>query len=487
MRFARRGSGVFARCFEGSSHDAFSVVRLPMKIVHAIHDFLPRHRAGSEIYALELCRALARRHDVTILCAEYDPSRKNGSTSWRTYDGLRVVEVVNNWVFASLAKTYQSRTLNRSFKRVLTAIRPDVVHIHNLLNLSMDLPAVAKALGVSCVATLHDYTLVCPSGGQRVHMAEQHVCTEIDPERCARCFPQSHFYSQMVASRIPEAARRSPTAVKLTRVVQRLAPQLFESLERRVKQLPVVTARDVIERLEKVREVFDTIDLFIAPSAALGAEYRRLGLPAAKLRVSDYGFARFDAAPRTAGGRLRIGFVGTLVWHKGPHVLLEAVQHLPADKFELKLFGDPNVFPDYVRTLRRLAHNAPVRFMGGFDQSRMPDVYAEIDVLVVPSLWPENSPLVIHEAFMAGVPVVGSRQGGIPELVTHEKNGLIYEAYSAVDLRAALERLIDQPDLLRRFGRELPAVKSIEQDAEEWEGVYDSLVGHAARAGWARR
>jgi glycosyltransferase involved in cell wall biosynthesis len=242
----------------------------------------------------------------------------------------------------------------------------------------------------------------------------------------------------------------------------------------------------VARRLEKAREVFDTVDLFVAPSAALGAEYRRLGLPAAKLRVSDYGFARFDAVPRTPGDKLRIGFVGTLVWHKGPHVLIEAIQGLPTEKFELKLYGDPNVFPDYVRTLRELAQNAPVRFMGGFDQSRTREVYAEIDVLVVPSLWPENSPLVIHEAFMAGVPVVGSRQGGIPELVTHDKNGLIYEAYSSADLRAALKRLIDQPDLIRRFARELPAVKSIEQDAAEWEGVYQSLVAHAEPAGVAR-
>jgi glycosyltransferase involved in cell wall biosynthesis len=275
--------------------------------------------------------------------------------------------------------------------------------------------------------------------------------------------------------------------VKLTHLVQRLAPRMAESLERRVRQLPAITARDVIDRLEKVREVFDSVDLFVAPSAALGAEYRRLGLPEAKLRVSDYGFARLDAAPRTASDKLRIGFVGTLVWHKGAHVLLEAVQGLPADRFEVKLFGDPTVFPDYVRTLRELVGDAPVRFMGGFDQRRTREVYAAIDVLVVPSLWPENSPLVIHEAFMAGVPVVGSRQGGIPELVTHEQNGLVYEAYSAVDLRGALKRLIDHPDLLRRFGTRLPAVKSIEEDAEEWERVYDSLAGRAARAGGTRR
>jgi glycosyltransferase involved in cell wall biosynthesis len=446
-----------------------------MRIVHAIHDFLPRHRAGSEIYAFELCRELARRHHVTVVCADYDRSRAHGSVTWRTVDGLPVVEVVNNWVFDSFAETYQSPALNNTLEHILRATQPDVVHVHNLLNLSMDLPDIAHARGIPSVATLHDYTLVCPSGGQRVHLAEEHVCDDIDPDRCARCFPQSPFYSYMAAGRIPRTLTSSAAVVKMADLVRRRLPQVFASIERGVKASRPgkrISAADIGQRLERARRVFDVVDLFVAPSRALGAEYLRLGLAASKLRVSDYGFARFDARPRTSSDPLRIGFVGTLVWHKGPHVLIDAIRDLPADRIAVTLFGDVNVFPDYVRTLRERAGHAPVRFAGGFDHQRTRDVYGEIDVLVVPSLWPENSPLVIHEAFMAGVPVVGSRQGGIPELVTHEKNGLIYDAYSVVALRAALQRLIDQPELLRRFAAELPAVKSIEQDAEEWEARY---------------
>ncbi len=91
--------------------------------------------------------------------------------------------------------------------------------------------------------------------------------------------------------------------------------------------------------------------------------------------------------------------------------------------------------------------------MGAFDNAEAAAVYADIDVLVVPSLWPENSPLVIHEAFMAGVPVVGARQGGIPGLVTHDVNGLLYDAFSPSALAAALRTLIDDPERVRRLAR----------------------------------
>jgi len=168
-----------------------------LKILHAIHDFLPRHRAGSEIYALDLCRELSRRHEVGVLCAEYDPSQPHGSVVSRRYEGLAVRELINNWAFSDFSQTYGSATINAALDQILAEERPDVLHVHNLLNLSFDLPTLARARGIPSVATLHDFTLVCPSGGQRVHIAEEHVCYDIDPDRCRRCFTQSPFHSQL--------------------------------------------------------------------------------------------------------------------------------------------------------------------------------------------------------------------------------------------------------------------------------------------------
>jgi len=448
-----------------------------MRILHAIHDFLPRHRAGSEIYAFELCRALAARgHQVHVLCAEYDPSRPHASLSWRWHEGIPVTELVNNWRFRSFDETYASSELGDVLGHVLAAVHPDVVHVHNLLNLSFQLPALAAARGTPTVATLHDYTLLCPSGGQRVHLADEHVCLDIEPERCARCFGQSPFASQMA---LPMVGRRFPgsgVSGRLGMILRRRWPRLATRLGRAAAAAapgPAVTPSDIARRLETVRRVFDAVELFAAPSAALARDFERFGLPPHKLEVSDYGFPPLAPCKLAPGdGRLRIGFVGTLVWHKGAHVLIDAVRQLPAERWELTLYGSLGTFPDYVARLRKLATGLPVRFAGGFEREKVAEVYAAIDVLVVPSLWPENSPLVIHEAFMAGLPVVGSRLGGTVDLVRDGVNGLLYDAFSAQDLARTLRRLLDEPDLVVR---QASPVKTVAEDAREWEVRYRNV------------
>lgn len=448
-----------------------------MHILHAIHDFPPRHQAGSEIYALELARTQAARHDVTIVCAEYDPARDHGHVTWRMHQGLPVVEIVNNWRCESFEDTYRSRLMTARLRQLLAMVRPDVLHVHNLLNLSFELPAIARQLGIPVTATLHDYTLVCASGGQRVHRRDRHVCHEIDTARCARCFTESPFHAQTTFARVTTAGVRARLLARGAATARWLAPRLLSRAARAARHLgPAVTQTDIEARMAAARRVFQDVDLFVAPSPALGREFVALGLPADRLVVSDYGMATRPQVPRSAGGRqLRIGFVGTLVWHKGVHVMLEAVRLLPPHRFTLQLFGNTTTFPDYTAELKAMAAGLPVTFTGGFPPARSPEIYSQIDVLVVPSLWPENSPLVIHEAFMAGVPVVGARMGGIVDLVTDQVNGLLYDASSPEALAAALRQLIDDPARAATLGSAAPPVKTVQQDAREWDDVYERL------------
>ena len=113
-----------------------------MRVLHAIHDFLPRHRAGSEIYAYELAREQRKHHDV------FDPATAHGTIRWREYQGLTVVELVNNWEFQRFDETYMSERINAQLRHVLDAAAPDVLHVHNLLNLSFDLPRIARQRGI---------------------------------------------------------------------------------------------------------------------------------------------------------------------------------------------------------------------------------------------------------------------------------------------------------------------------------------------------
>lgn len=459
------------------------------RVLHAIHDYLPRHQAGSEIYVAALTGALARAgHHPAVVAAEFDPSRAHGALAWRSHAGIPVVELANTWQFGSFQETYSSPALTAALGHVLDAVQPHVLHVHNLLDLSMELPALARTRGIRVVATLHDYTLVCATGGQRIHRAEAHLCREIDPERCARCFQDSPYHAQWHYGKL---ARLAPRGVlgSIVSVVRGAAPRLAGAARAALRHAPSsVGQADIAGRLDAARRAFGCFDLAVAPSPSLGAEYARLGFPADRIVVSDYGFPPLQGAPpapaaeRPSGGPLRVGFVGTLVWHKGPDLLIEAARRLPAGAVDVRIFGDTAVFPDYARTLEAAAAGLPIRFMGPFDHDRAAEAFSQIDVLAVPSRWLENSPLVIHEAFMAGVPVVGAEIGGIADLLADGRGGLLVPPDDAGALAEALQALASAPQRLEALRRDTPAVKSIEEDAREWIARYADVTARAPRA-----
>jgi glycosyltransferase involved in cell wall biosynthesis len=129
-----------------------------------------------------------------------------------------------------------------------------------------------------------------------------------------------------------------------------------------------------------------------------------------------------------------------------------------------------------VHGLTTQAAGLPVRFLGAFDREQAADVYAQFDVLIVPSLWLENSPLVIHEAFMAGVPVVGARIGGIANLVVDGVNGFLYEPTSPTDLANVLQTLVASPTLVRDLAERVPEVTSMADHACDWERRYAEVL-----------
>ena len=234
------------------------------------------------------------------------------------------------------------------------------------------------------MATLHDYTLVCPSGGQGIHRSANHVCHDIDTARCARCFAESPFSAQMAAGRIAASVPVPGMLQSVARAASQRLPTLMAWAVRRsahAMSLPV-TASEIDARLGAAQRVFGEVDLFVAPSPSLAGEF------------------------------------------KGVHVLLDAVRRLPNEGWTLKIFGSTAVSPDYVASLEKQAAGLPVAFEGVFARGDTEATLAQIDVLVVPSIWLENSPLVIHEAFMAGVPVVGARIGRISDLVRHGQRSL---------------------------------------------------------------
>jgi glycosyltransferase involved in cell wall biosynthesis len=273
-------------------------------------------------------------------------------------------------------------------------------------------------------------------------------------------------------------------AHRLAMTLRKRAPRLLARLAKsrsRAAGRRGPTAADIDARLDAARSAASEFDLLIGPSPSIVAEFKVLGIAMGRLDVADYGFRALPLSGPTSsesGGNraLRVGYVGTLVWHKGVHVLIDAIRQMPANQAEVWIFGDADTFPDYTAELRASARGLPVRFMGRFERHRAADIYSQLDVLVVPSLWLENSPLVIHEAFMAGVPVVGARIGGITDLIRDGENGLLYAPESSSALASALSRLATDRSRLRALRARPTPVRSIDDDAVEWERRYLSLT-----------
>jgi glycosyltransferase involved in cell wall biosynthesis len=114
---------------------------------------------------------------------------------------------------------------------------------------------------------------------------------------------------------------------------------------------------------------------------------------------------------------------------------------------------------------------------GRYEPTQVGELLRDIDVLVVPSRWPEIGPFVILEAFAAKTPVIAARMGNMPELVDHNVNGLLFEPDSASDLQAHMRRFLEEPDLYERLRAGIPAVRTQDQEVAEIFDIYAQIAG----------
>jgi glycosyltransferase involved in cell wall biosynthesis len=181
---------------------------------------------------------------------------------------------------------------------------------------------------------------------------------------------------------------------------------------------------------------------------------------------------------KTPSQKLRIGYVGQIIPIKGVHILIEAFKKANLEgRAKLEIWGGFEKDPGYVKQLKELVDdNASISLNGRFVHDDIANVFSNIDVLVVPSLWYENAPLVIQEAFAAETPVIATNLGGMAEMVSNEMNGLLFERGNAEDLARQLRRLIEEPGLLEGLRTGIPKVKTTEEEVSELETLYREIV-----------
>jgi glycosyltransferase involved in cell wall biosynthesis/GT2 family glycosyltransferase len=408
------------------------------RIVHLVHGWPPFQQAGTELYAYWLARQQQASSEVSVYVRADDPSRAHGEAMELLDDGIRVRLVTNNFTARNPLRrnAIRDRLLDRDFERFLKQQRPDLLHIHHLAGHAFSLARVARRLGIPIVLQIQDWWFLCA----RVNLYDRdgNRCTGPGFEKCARCVTLTKIAPSPIANRLLHAARRSAA-----------------------------------------RSAIDAADAYVAGSAAIRDDYIRAGMidGAKPFHVIPYGVNVTTNAPRRRAMRpIRFGYVGSIAPHKGVHVAVNAMRGLDATQASLHIWGDAGAFPDYAADLARRGHGAPIVFEGRFREEDKAQVFASMDVLLVPSIGLESFGLAAREAMTCGVPLIASAGGALSEMFAPGDGGEFFPVGDADALRSILRRLVAEPEIIDRWSARIRPPKRNDVHAAEIDAVYESVM-----------
>ncbi len=450
-----------------------------LHVLYVVHGFPPETWAGTEVYTLNLATEMKRRgHRCTVLARS--PGRVGGPPDFGVeegqFEGLRVLRMTHRLEHGRLSESYREPRAEAAFREILARERPDLVHFQHLIHTSAGLVHVAAEAGLPTVVHCHDFWPLCARvqfirpDGVRCEENMGLGCVFCVKEKDVAHVPRWKKVGEAVGPALDLAARTAQTGAFGRRLAESAGAYL-----------------DMCRRGPFVLGAWAAADLVVSPSRFLREKLLASGaFDPETFLYSDNGMRTDHVAALAkcpdATGRVRFGFVGSLVWYKGVDVLLRAVRRLEGKPIVLSVFGDfrPEADPHHAALAGLAAQN--VHFRGRFDNAKLSRVYAEIDVLVVPSIWFENSPITIHEAFLTRTPVVASDIGGMAEYVRDGLDGLLFRAGDDEALARTLARFVDEPGLLAELGREFPTIKTIDEDAALTEARYRALLARVPLA-----
>jgi glycosyltransferase involved in cell wall biosynthesis len=444
-----------------------------MRIVHVVQGMPPENLGGTEMYAAHLAGALrCRGHEAQVFTRVNDPHRPEYAVDTVSYDGLPVTRINNTFTrLKTFAHSYLNPIVAQGFGKFLDRVSPEIIHFHHLMYLSTTCIQEAAQRGTPVVMTLHDYWLICQRG--RFLKPDLSQCAGQSGEGCARCFVYllSGRLTPLYQQLRPVPGKHLWLRDWLRRTYAKYVTLHSPSVE---------ACQQIAQRMAHIHEICRMVSLFLAPSRFLRDQFLAFGIPAEKILFSEYGMSPLiphTGKIRLPGAHVVFGYIGVVDPVKGVHHLVEAVA--PLTGAELRIYGgeaDYAPYPDRAQFLAQLRGSPHIRMMGRYDNQELGRILSEVDVVVVPSIWYENAPLVIREAFLARKPVVTAAFGGMQEWVQEGVNGLLFRPRDVADLRRVLEQFVADPTLVAKLSRHFPPVRSIADDAAAMEAHYQSLL-----------
>ncbi len=351
--------------------------------------------------------------------------------------------------------------------------RPDLVHVNNPAHVGVGVMAACRRLDIPIVVTVHDYWWICPKA--TLMRSDDRPCDGTPGwAECIQCIAAEHHRASVRALAWVPRPLRSRDGGPTLRVTAPLALGVYLA-RAATRGMSLSDMARWPRRRRFLLDLLDHVEHVIFPSRAM-ADVVAPRLAHDRWQVIPNGLEpRWFASPREPSGgplppeSLTVGFAGSLAPHKAPHLVLEAVRRLGWTRTRVRLAG-PEGDRLYSQRLRREADGLNVEFVGAVPTERMPAFLRTLDVFAMTSTWPENFPYVVLEAQAAGVPVVGSRAGGVIEQVNDAR--LLFEPGSAAQLAEALEYARTHPQA--GAPERLPTLAEM---ADATEAVYRRVAG----------
>ncbi len=467
-----------------------------MKIIHVPFCFYPDPVGGTEVYVDSLARRLIEYGINSIVAA---PGNINSS-----YDlnGLAVRRFAVCDDITDVSELYGEgdRRAAMEFAKILETEQPDIVHLHAFTRgASLRLIREANRRGIRTIFTYHTPTVSCQRGTLLRWGVE--LCDGLlDTHPCAACTLHGLGVNETLArclGSLPRALGSLPakfgvrggawTALRMAELLE-LRSAAFRALTKEADHL-VALCQWTKELLTRNGVPADKITISrhgISRKSAVGIQNSEVsgrksetgGTAVATGVRQSIGSENFSPSPGSLGlseRALRLAFLGRLDRSKGADILIQALRSLPDASAELHLYGIIQSENDYAQLtkLKRLADgDRRFRFLPSVPAERIVALLRSYNFLAVPSQLLETGPLVVLEAFAAGIPVMGSNLGGIAELVRHEIDGWLVEPGSIDAWGQAISRFCVDRALLDHLRRGIQAPRTMDAVASEMLLLY---------------
>lgn len=434
-----------------------------MNILLVSHTFFPKYVGGTETVVLESAKELiSRGHSVTILCTDPLSHEKPYSPVTSVFNNIPVITIHKNILKKHSYKDgYQDDEIIPIFKKILSDLKPDVIHYHHLMHLSLEMVQIAKKQNITQLFTLHDFWIQTPLFNRTHKDGSLYESYSLEEEL--------KIFSDMPAFSKEDSQIDSVSTKTISYYLNKLLHKFQVQIQKN-KYIP-----EIKHRQRSMREMLATVDYVVFPTLFLFQELCKWGFSANNVILADDGIntAVFKNFKKTPSTTTRFGFVGSIIPAKGLDILLNAWKHADTKDAELLIWGNLETDKTFSKVVQELAKGQKnVYFKGTFLGNEIKSVYEEIDILVVPSRWFENAPLVLRNAMHTHTPAIVTDLGSLPEMVTHGKTGYVFENENYHELAAMIKNSKDNLVMLQKNCKATPPVVSMEDHISFLENLY---------------